>query len=91
LASWQGKTIIDATIAFVPPEDLSGLPSSAVIAKAFCGASFVKGFNHLPAGTLAADPKVQGACAEVVALPVSGRGKFLTGVNYRVDGGMTSR
>jgi len=60
LASWQGKTIIDATNAFVPPEDLSGLPSSAVVAKAFSGASFVKGFNHLPAGTLAADPKVQG-------------------------------
>src|SRR5688500_13815839 len=60
LARWQGKTIIDATNAFVPPEDLSGLPSSAVVAKAFSGASFVKGFNHLPAGTLAADPKVQG-------------------------------
>ncbi len=60
LASWQGKTIIDATNAFVPPEDLCGLPSSAVVAKAFSGASFVKGFNHLPAGTLAADPKVQG-------------------------------
>jgi NAD(P)-dependent dehydrogenase (short-subunit alcohol dehydrogenase family) len=29
--------------------------------------------------------------AEVVALLVSDRGKFLTGVNYRVDGGMTAR
>jgi 8-hydroxy-5-deazaflavin:NADPH oxidoreductase len=60
LASWQDKTIIDATNAFVSLEDLSGLPSSAVVARAFPGASFVKGFNHLPAGTLAADPKVQG-------------------------------
>jgi 8-hydroxy-5-deazaflavin:NADPH oxidoreductase len=60
LASWQGKTIIDATNAFVSLKDLSGLPSSAVVAKAFPGASCVKGFNHLPAGTLAADPKVQG-------------------------------
>ncbi|WP_369127224.1 SDR family oxidoreductase [Corallococcus exercitus] len=29
--------------------------------------------------------------AEVVALLVSERGKWLTGVNYRVDGGMTAR
>jgi predicted dinucleotide-binding enzyme len=60
LASWQGKTIIDATNAFVPLSDLSGLPSSAVVAKAFPGAGFVKGFNHLPAGTLASDPSVKG-------------------------------
>lgn len=60
LANWQGKTIVDATNALVPVEDLSGLPSSSVVARAFPGASFVKGFNHLPAGTLAADPKVQG-------------------------------
>lgn len=60
LASWQGKTIIDATNAFVPLDDLSGLPSSTVVARAFPGARFVKGFNHLLAGTLAADPKVKG-------------------------------
>jgi predicted dinucleotide-binding enzyme len=60
LASWQGKTIVDATNAFAPLEDLSGVPSSVVVARAFPGAHFVKGFNHLPAGTLAADPKVQG-------------------------------
>ena len=29
--------------------------------------------------------------AEVVALLVSDRGKWLTGVNYPVDGGMTAR
>ncbi len=61
LPSWEGKTVIDATNAFgVLPEELGGLPSSAVIAKAFTGAKFVKGFNHLPAAVLAADPIVEG-------------------------------
>lgn len=61
LSSWKGKTVIDATNAFgVLPEELGGLPSSAVIAKAFTGANFVKGFNHLVAATLAADPIVEG-------------------------------
>ena len=57
LPNWEGKTIIDATNAFgVLPEELGGLLSSAVIAKAFTGARLVKGFNHLPAAALAADP-----------------------------------
>lgn len=61
LPDWQGKTIIDATNAYgVPVEELGGLPSSAVIAKAFSSVKFVKGFNHLPAGLLAADPHVEG-------------------------------
>jgi predicted dinucleotide-binding enzyme len=61
LPSWEGKTVIDATNAFgVLPEELGGLPSSAVIAKAFTGAKFVKGFNHLVAATLAGDPIVEG-------------------------------
>ena len=61
LPNWKGKTIIDATNAFgISPEDLGGLPSSAVIAKAFTGARLVKGFNHLIAATLAADPIVEG-------------------------------
>ena len=61
LPGWEGKTVIDATNAFgVLPEELGGLPSSAVIAKAFTGARFVKGFNHLVAATLAADPIVEG-------------------------------
>jgi predicted dinucleotide-binding enzyme len=61
LADWEGKTVIDATNAFgVLPEELGGLPSSAVIAKAFTGARLVKGFNHLIAATLAADPIVEG-------------------------------
>ena len=52
LASWQGKTIIDAMNGF-------GV-SSAVVAQAFPGARLVKGFNHLLARTLAADPNVKG-------------------------------
>ncbi|MEO8779753.1 MAG: NADPH-dependent F420 reductase [Rhodanobacter sp.] len=60
LASWQGKTIVDATNTLDSVEDLSGLPSSAVVAKAFSGARLVKGFNHLMARTLATDPNVEG-------------------------------
>jgi hypothetical protein len=61
LPNWRGKTIIDATNAFgVPVEELDGLPSSAIVAKAFTGARLVKGFNHLPAAALAADPVVEG-------------------------------
>ncbi|TIM35785.1 MAG: NADP oxidoreductase coenzyme, partial [Mesorhizobium sp.] len=60
LPSWEGKTVIDATNMFPVPEELDGLPSSAVIAKAFTGAKLVKGFNHLIAATLATDPLVEG-------------------------------
>jgi predicted dinucleotide-binding enzyme len=61
LASWEGKTIIDAMNSFpVPPEELDGLPSSAFVAKSFPGAKVVKGFNHLIAATLASDPVVEG-------------------------------
>ncbi len=53
LPSWEGKTVIDATNSFgVPSEQLDGLLSSAFVAKAFTGAKFVKGFNHLIAATL---------------------------------------
>src|ERR1035438_1665898 len=62
LPTWKGKTIIDVTNAYgVSPEELDGLPSSAFVAKAFTGAKFVKGFNHLIAVTLATDPVVEGA------------------------------
>jgi hypothetical protein len=61
LPSWKGKTIIDAMNAFpASPEQLDGLPSSAFVAKAFTGARLIKGFNHLGAATLAADPIVEG-------------------------------
>jgi predicted dinucleotide-binding enzyme len=58
LPSWTGKTIIDAMNGF--GEELDGLLSSAVVAKAFTGARVVKGFNHLAAAKLAADPIVEG-------------------------------
>lgn len=61
LTSWRGKTLIDVTNAHgVPIEDLGGLASSSVIAESFRDAAFVKGFNHLPAAVLAADPNIQG-------------------------------
>lgn len=41
----------------------------------------------IPLGRIGATEDI----AELVALLVSDRGKFLTGVNYRVDGGMTAR
>ena len=59
--SWQDKIVVDVTNAYgVPPEKLSNLPSSVVISRALPGASVVKAFNHLPAKTLAEDPKVDG-------------------------------
>ena len=61
LPNWKGKTVIDATNAFgVLPEELGGLLSSALVAKAFTGAKLVKGFNHLVADILATDPIVEG-------------------------------
>ena len=58
LPSWKGKTIIDATTA----EDRRPSSSSPnpFVAKAFTGARLVKGFNHLGAAKLAADPVVEG-------------------------------
>jgi 8-hydroxy-5-deazaflavin:NADPH oxidoreductase len=59
--SWQDKIVIDVTNAYgVPPEKLGNLPSSVAISQAFPGASLVKAFNHLGAGTLAQDPNVDG-------------------------------
>ena len=60
LPSWESKTVIDATNLFPAPEELDGLPSSALVAQAFKGAKVVKGFNHLIAATLATDPVVAG-------------------------------
>jgi len=60
LPNWRGKTIVDAMNLFPVPEALVGLPSSAIVAKAFAGAKLVKGFNHLIAAVLATDPVVEG-------------------------------
>jgi predicted dinucleotide-binding enzyme len=61
LPDWRGKTIIDAMNSNDPVEELDGLPSSAFAAKSFPGARFVKGFNHLLAGTLATNPNATGS------------------------------
>lgn len=60
LPNWEGKTIIDTMNALVPLEEMDGLLSSVFASKAFPGARFVKGFNHLVASKLAADPIVEG-------------------------------
>lgn len=60
LPNWKGKTLIDAMNSLAPLEELDGLPSSAVVAKAFAGARLVKGFNHLAAAVLGQDPAVHG-------------------------------
>ena len=60
LPDWKGKTVIDAMNTQAPLEELEGLPSSAVVAKAFVGADLVKGFNHLVAAVIDQDPAVHG-------------------------------
>jgi len=60
-ADWQGKIVIDVSNAYgVSPDELGGLPSSAVNAQALVGSRLVKAFNHLAATTLAQDPDVKG-------------------------------
>ncbi len=59
--NWQGKIVVDVTNAYgVPPEELGGLPSSAAVARGLPGARLVKGFNHLGAKVMGADPDVKG-------------------------------
>lgn len=57
LKNWDGKIVVDVTntLDLTPEqrEQLGGVPSSEVVAKAFAGARIVKGFNHLPANQLA--------------------------------------
>ncbi|GAB2539484.1 NADPH-dependent F420 reductase [Rhodanobacter koreensis] len=55
--SWAGKIVIDVTNTL---DDLGGVPSSSVIARALPGAQLVKAFNHLPARVLAEDPAING-------------------------------
>lgn len=60
LPSWKGKTLVDVTNSQAPLEAMDGLLSSAFVAKLYDGAKVVKGFNHLGATALAADPIVPG-------------------------------
>jgi predicted dinucleotide-binding enzyme len=60
LSEWKGKTVVDAMNTSAPLDELDGLPSSAVVAKAFTGARLVKAFNPLVAAVLEQDPAVHG-------------------------------
>jgi len=62
-------------------------PGSEEFAKTTPGFSTDAWLRNIPLGRIGATEDI----AEVVALLVSERGKFLTGVNYGVDGGMTAR
>ncbi|HEX5421486.1 MAG TPA: oxidoreductase [Gammaproteobacteria bacterium] len=62
-------------------------PGSEEFSKTTPGFSPDDWLRSIPLGRIGATEDI----AEVVALLVSDRGKFLTGVNYRVDGGMTAR
>ncbi|MGA8535697.1 MAG: oxidoreductase [Candidatus Tumulicola sp.] len=62
-------------------------PGSAEFAETTPGFSTDVWIQNIPLGRIG-DPE---DIAEVVALLASDRGKFITGANYRVDGGMTAR
>jgi NAD(P)-dependent dehydrogenase (short-subunit alcohol dehydrogenase family) len=66
---------------------VTATPGSEEFSKSTPGFSPDDWLRNIPLGRLGAT----GDIAEVVALLVSDRGKFLTGANYRVDGGMTAR
>ena len=62
-------------------------PGSAEFAKTTPGFSTDMWIQNIPLGRIGEAQEI----AEVVALLTSDRGKFITGANYRVDGGMTAR
>lgn len=62
-------------------------PSADELRKTYPGISADDWLEFVPLGRIGAPVDI----AEVVALLVSNRGAWLTGVNYRVDGGMTAR
>lgn len=62
-------------------------PSADEFRKTFPGISGDEWLQYVPLGRLGTIDDI----AEVVALLASDRGGWLTGVNYRVDGGMTAR
>lgn len=60
LPNWTGKLVIDAMNAYGKPlDEFGGLTSSAVVARAYPDANFVKAFDHLPTAKLAADPNLK--------------------------------
>ena len=63
-SNWNGKIVVDTMntldLSLKQREELGGVLSSKVVAKAFSGARVVKGFNHLPAEKLGTNPSIQG-------------------------------
>ena len=61
---WDGRIVVDAMntldLSAQEREELGGMLSSEVVAKAFGGARVVKAFNHLPARQLGTNPPVEG-------------------------------
>ncbi len=64
LPPWEGRTVIDANNPIEAPAfrpiDLGARTSSEVFADLVPGARVVKGFNHLQAALLSADPRAEG-------------------------------
>jgi 8-hydroxy-5-deazaflavin:NADPH oxidoreductase len=63
--AWDGRIVVDATNARLPPGALAGRLSTEIVADAVPGARVVKAFNTLFAAVLAQDP-VQGGGHRVV-------------------------
>ncbi len=64
IENWDGRIVVDAMntldLSALEREELGGMLSSEVVAKAFGGARVVKAFNHLPAAQLGTNPLVEG-------------------------------
>ena len=54
--AWDGRIVVDATNARLPPGELAGRLSTEVVADAVRGARVVKAFNTMFAAVLAQDP-----------------------------------
>lgn len=64
LPHWAGRILVDANnpieAPLFKPAELHGRTSSEIVADLVPGARVVKGFNHLTAPVLAADPRAEG-------------------------------